>query len=66
MNELSSINCEIVSISTSALLEIILYGYKILNDKSNHQILRLSITLKIRNGLNRLYLKYLEVILSAS
>ena len=40
MNELSIINCEIVSIRPSALLEVILYGdkslNKSLNDKSNH------------------------------
>ena len=39
MNELSSINCEIVSFRPSALLEVILYGDKTLNDKSNHRIL---------------------------
>ena len=60
MNELSSINCEIVSLRPSPLLEVILYGDKMLNDKSNHRILlRISITLKICNGLNRPYFKYL-------
>ena len=39
MNELSNINCEIVSLRPSPLLEVILYGDKMLNDKSNHQIL---------------------------
>ena len=38
MNELSSINCEIVSLRPNALLEINLYDYKTLNDKSNHRI----------------------------
>ena len=38
MNELSSINCEIVSHRPSALLEVILYGDKMLNNKSNHRI----------------------------
>ena len=38
MNKLSSINCEIVSLRPNALLEINLYGYKTLNDKSNHRI----------------------------
>ena len=71
MDERSSINCEIVSLRPSALLEVILYGGdKKLNDKSNHRIteylMRLSITLKIRNGLNRPYFKYLKVIFSTS
>ena len=39
MNELSSINCGIVSLRLSALLEVIIYGDKMLNDKSNHRIL---------------------------
>ena len=43
MNELSSINCEIVSLRPSPLLEVILYGDKMLNDKSNHQILTATI-----------------------
>ena len=42
MNELS-INCEIVSLRPSALLEVILYGDKTLNDKSNHRILTTAI-----------------------
>ena len=44
MNELSSINCEIVSLIPCALLEVILYGDKTLNDKSNHRILIATIT----------------------
>ena len=39
MNELSSINCGIVSPRPSALVEVILYGDKMLNDKSNQRIL---------------------------
>ena len=39
MNELSSINCEIVSLRPSPHLEVILYGDKMLNDKSNHRVL---------------------------
>ena len=39
MNELSSINCEILSLGPISLLEVILYGDKMLNDKSNHRIL---------------------------
>ena len=39
MNELSSINCGIVSLRPSALAEVILYGDKTLNDKSNQRIL---------------------------
>ena len=35
-----------------------------LSHNSNKQILRLSITLKIRNSLNSPYFKYLQVILS--
>ena len=38
-NELSSIDCEIVSLRPSLLLEVILYNDKMLNDKSNHRIL---------------------------
>ena len=38
-NELSSINCGIVSLRPSALLEVIFYGDKIFNDKSNYRIL---------------------------
>ena len=43
MNELSSIICEIVSLRPSPLLEVILYGDKMLNDKSNHRILTATI-----------------------
>ena len=43
MNESSSINCEIVSLRPSALLEVILYGGKMFNDKSNHRILTAAI-----------------------
>ena len=66
MNELSSINSGIISLRPSALLEVILYVDKMLIDNSNSQIPRLSITLKIRNGLNSPYFKYLKVIFSAS
>ena len=44
MNELSSINCEIVSLIPCILLEVILYGDKTLNGKSNHGILTATIT----------------------
>ena len=43
MNELNSINCGIVSPRSSALLEVILYGDKMLNDKSSHRILTATI-----------------------
>ena len=43
MNELSSINCEIVSLRPTALLELILYGNKMLNEKLNHRILTATI-----------------------
>ena len=43
MNELSSIACGIVSLRPSALLEVILYGDKVLNDNSNQQILATTI-----------------------
>ena len=43
MNELSSINCEIVSLRPNPFLEVIHYGDKMLNDKSNHQILTATI-----------------------
>ena len=43
MNELSSINSGIISLRPSALLEVILYGHKILNDNSNQQILTTTI-----------------------
>ena len=36
INELSNINCEIISLRPTALLEVIFYGDKRLNDKSNH------------------------------
>ena len=36
INELSNINCEIISLRPTALLEAIFYGDKRLNDKSNH------------------------------
>ena len=39
MNELSSINSGIISLRPSALLKVILNGDKMLNDKSNQQIL---------------------------
>ena len=43
MNELSSINFVIISLRPSALLEVILYGGKMLNDNSNQQILTTTI-----------------------
>ena len=43
MNELSSINSGIISLRPSALLEVILYGDKMLNDNSNKQILTATI-----------------------
>ena len=43
MNELISINCGIVSLRPSAPLEAILYGDKMLNDKSNQRILTATI-----------------------
>ena len=39
MNKLSSINCEIVFLIPTALLEVIFYGDKMLYDKSNQWIL---------------------------
>ena len=43
MNELNSINRGIVSLRSSALLEVILYDDKMLNDKSIHRILTATI-----------------------
>ena len=43
MNELSSINCKIVSLRPTALLHLILYGDKKLNDKSSHRVLTATI-----------------------
>ena len=43
MNELSSINSGIISLRPSALLEVILYGQKMLNDNSNQQVLTATI-----------------------
>ena len=43
MNGLSSINLEISSLRPSFLLQVILYGDKMLNGKSNHQILTATI-----------------------
>ena len=43
MSELSSINCEIVSLRPTALPEVIRYGDEKLNNKSNHQILTATI-----------------------
>ena len=43
MNELSNIVFGIISLRPSALLEVILYGDKMLNDKSNQQILTATI-----------------------
>ena len=42
MNELSSINSGIISLRTTALLAVILYGDKMLNNKSNQRILTTS------------------------
>ena len=67
MIKLSSIIRGIVSLRRSALVEVVLYGDKMLNDKSISEYLpRVSITLKIRNGLNNPYFKYLNVVLSTS
>ena len=61
MNELSSIKSGIISLRSSTLLEVIPYGDKIFSDNSNSKnLLRLSITLRIRNGLNSPYFKYLN------
>ena len=43
MNELNSINCKIVSLRPTALLHLILYGDKKLNDKSSHRVLTATI-----------------------
>ena len=43
MNELSSLNAGIISLGPRALLEVILYGDKMLNDNSNQQILTTTI-----------------------
>ena len=43
MNELSSIKCGIISLRASALVEVILYGNEMLNEKSNQQILAATI-----------------------
>ena len=43
MNELTCINGEIVSLRPTALLEVILYDDKKLNDKSNHRTLTATI-----------------------
>ena len=43
MNELSIINCEIVSLRPSGLLEVILSGDKMFNDKSNHRLMTAAI-----------------------
>ena len=68
MNELNSINSGIISLRPNALLEVILYGDKLLSDKTQISkcLLGLSITLTIRNGLSSPYFKYLKVILSTS
>ena len=67
MNQLSTINSGIISLRLSALLEVILYGDRMLNDiQMSKYLLRLSIILKIRNGLSSPYFKYLKVILTTS
>ena len=43
MNELSIINCDTVFLRPSPLLEVILYGDKKLNDKSNQRKLTATI-----------------------
>ena len=43
MNQLSSINSGLISFRPSAVLEVILYGDKMLNDDSNQQILTAAI-----------------------
>ena len=43
MNDLSSINCGITSLRPSALLAVILYRDKMLNDESNHRIVTATI-----------------------
>ena len=43
MNELSGINSGTVSLGPSALLEVILYGDKMLSDNLNQQILTATI-----------------------
>ena len=43
MNVWSSINWETVSLRPTALLEVVIYGDKKLNDKSNHWILNAAI-----------------------
>ena len=43
MNKLSSVNSGIISLRPSALLEVILYGDKMLNYSSNQQILTATI-----------------------
>ena len=43
MNELSSINSGIISLRPSALLEVILYGDKMLSGNSDQQILTATI-----------------------
>ena len=48
---LRSINCRIVSLRPSALLEVILDGDKTLNDKSNYEILFVTLN----------YIKYAKV-----
>ena len=64
MNELSSINCGIVSLRPSALLEVILYSDKMLNDKSNQQILTTTINyIKNPQQFEQSYFKCLKVIL---
>ena len=64
MNELSRFNRKIIFLRSTALLEVILCGHKILNDKSNHQILTATIIyVKNAHGLNVPCLEYLKVIL---
>ena len=63
-NEFNSINHEIICIRPSNLPEVILYSDKKLNDKSNNQILCLSIILKIHNNLKRRYFENLKVLFS--
>ena len=67
MNELSSINSGIISLRPSALLEVILYGDKMLSDNSNQQILTATINyIKNTQRFDSPYFEYFNVILSTS
>ena len=67
INELTSIDCGIVSLRPNALVEVTLYGDKMLNDKSNHQILTATINyIKNSQRFEQAYIKYLKVIFPTS